>query len=281
MKLKISTRMSFTFIFTPKTCASAFVAPFMGVYTEGSLTVRNRLRHLVLCVLLILASIQQVFSQQPTYTPSLPCLSSIGNAAPVTRNSFSAGSLAVRSVSGGAGMVINDLWKVKTDAYGQVGVFHTMTVSSSTLSVCVNQPSNSRQFALYFYAGGVCTGAVIAAPTVANDGQVTGVVELITLNPVWIGLTLNADYVLVVKTTLGANCASIMSTHAGYYGNAVPCPVGGTAPTLSPTTISNTCPTTPVNLNSLVTSSPANTRVRWRTVATNPTPADSIVTPSV
>jgi alpha-tubulin suppressor-like RCC1 family protein len=60
------------------------------------------------------------------------------------------------------------------------------------------------------------------------------------------------------------------------------CLAGATAPTLSATTISNICLATTVNLNSLVTSViPNGTRLRWHTVATNPTVADSIATPSV
>jgi uncharacterized repeat protein (TIGR01451 family) len=60
------------------------------------------------------------------------------------------------------------------------------------------------------------------------------------------------------------------------------CVAGVTAPTLSGTTLSNTCPTTTVNLNSLVTSAiPNGTRLRWHTVASNPTVADSVATPSV
>jgi Cadherin domain len=56
----------------------------------------------------------------------------------------------------------------------------------------------------------------------------------------------------------------------------------GVAPILSGTTLPNSCPTTTVNLNSLVTSTtPSGTRLRWHTVATNPTATDSVATPSV
>jgi hypothetical protein len=51
---------------------------------------------------------------------------------------------------------------------------------------------------------------------------------------------------------------------------------------LSGTTLSNTCPTTTVNLNSLHTGTiPNGARLRWHTVATNPTTLDSVATPSV
>jgi large repetitive protein len=60
------------------------------------------------------------------------------------------------------------------------------------------------------------------------------------------------------------------------------CNAGTTAPSVSATTLTNTCPTTTVNLNSLVTSTtPSGARLRWHTVATNPTAADSVATPSV
>jgi hypothetical protein len=60
------------------------------------------------------------------------------------------------------------------------------------------------------------------------------------------------------------------------------CTAGATAPTLSGTTLTNTCPTTTVNLNSLHTGTePNGSRLRWHTVATNPTTADSVATPSV
>jgi hypothetical protein len=65
--------------------------------------------------------------------------------------------------------------------------------------------------------------------------------------------------------------------------NACPiCVAGTTAPTLNGTTISNTCPTTTVNLNSLLTSTaPSGARLRWHTVATNPTASDSVANPSL
>jgi Bacterial Ig domain len=56
----------------------------------------------------------------------------------------------------------------------------------------------------------------------------------------------------------------------------------GVAPTLSGTTLSNTCPATTVNLNSLVTgTAPSGTILRWHTVSTNPTVADFVATPSL
>jgi hypothetical protein len=64
--------------------------------------------------------------------------------------------------------------------------------------------------------------------------------------------------------------------------NPVVCLAGTTAPSVSATTLSNTCPAVTVNLNSLVTSTaPSGTRLRWHTVSTNPTAADSVATPSV
>jgi Cadherin domain len=64
--------------------------------------------------------------------------------------------------------------------------------------------------------------------------------------------------------------------------NCVLCVAGTTAPSVSATTLSNTCPTTTVDLNSLHTGTiPNGARLRWHTVATNPTVADSVATPSV
>jgi hypothetical protein len=60
------------------------------------------------------------------------------------------------------------------------------------------------------------------------------------------------------------------------------CAAGTTAPSVSATTLSNNCPATTVNLNSLVTSAtPSGARLRWHTVPTNPMVADSVATPSV
>ena len=60
------------------------------------------------------------------------------------------------------------------------------------------------------------------------------------------------------------------------------CSAGTTAPSVSATTLSNICPTTTVDLNSLVTSAtPSGARLRWHTVSTNPTAADFVATSSV
>jgi hypothetical protein len=78
------------------------------------------------------------------------------------------------------------------------------------------------------------------------------------------------------------NAASLGGGAPNLTANTSITTASGVAPTLSGTTLSNTCPTTTVNLNSLVTSTaPSGTRLRWHTVSTNPTVADSVATPSL
>jgi large repetitive protein len=60
------------------------------------------------------------------------------------------------------------------------------------------------------------------------------------------------------------------------------CSAGTIAPSVSANTLINSCPTTTANLNALHTGTiPNGARLRWHTVATNPTAADSVATPSV
>jgi hypothetical protein len=89
------------------------------------------------------------------------------------------------------------------------------------------------------------------------------------------GLAASTTYQVVVKDDVSA----CISTATSSVINAQPVI---STPTLSGTTLVNSCPVTTVNLNSLVTSTePSGTRLRWHTVATNPTAADSVATPSV
>ena len=65
------------------------------------------------------------------------------------------------------------------------------------------------------------------------------------------------------------------------YTLTVACSAGTTAPALSATTKTVTCPATTADLTSLVTSTPpTGTRTQWHTVATNPTNADSVLNPA-
>jgi hypothetical protein len=84
------------------------------------------------------------------------------------------------------------------------------------------------------------------------------------------------------KYHLEYNNGSCVIKSADYYVFLLACSAGTTAPTLSGTTAVNTCPTTTANLNALHTGTiPNGSRLRWHTVATNPTAADSVATPSV
>lgn len=166
----------------------------------------------------------QIAFAQPSYNSSLACQTANATAAVVTKGSITYAGLAKRTVSGAANSVLTEAWKVTTDANGQVGFAHSFTTNSTLLNsnTCLNQTSNSRQFALYNYTGNTCNGSAIA-PTNLNDGQaIGGTGETNRLNPAWVGLTPNTDYVVVVKITVGSACIGIIETAAGYYGNVQP-----------------------------------------------------------
>ena len=169
----------------------------------------------------------QTFAQ-PSYNPALTCATS--NATPnlLTKESMAYSGLTARPVSGGPNAVITESWKVKADVNGQLGFFHGISVTALTadLTNCINQTSNDRQFALYDYTGNICAGSSIA-PSMVNDGITstqTGGSETNTLNPAWTGLTPNADYVVIVRTTVAATCTGISNTYGGYYGNVAQVP---------------------------------------------------------
>ncbi|WP_374755141.1 hypothetical protein [Arcicella aurantiaca] len=121
------------------------------------------------------------------------------------------------------GTVITESWKVKADANGQLGFFHGIQTLAGFFSgqTCLDNTSNSRQFALYSYTGNVCSGTAIA-PTTTNGGVAHGGSESNSLNPEWLTLTPNGDYVVIVKTTVGSSCSDLNATYGGYYGNVVP-----------------------------------------------------------
>jgi hypothetical protein len=217
---------------------TVFVFAFVGIFTNkagGILFVKTLTKTENFFTLLKVALVILTFSlgsfqtfAQPSYNPALTCATS--NATPnlLTKESMAYSGLTARPVSGGANAVINESWKVKADVNGQLGFFHGIVVTASlaNLTNCVNQTSNNRQFALYSYTGNVCSGSSIAPATV-NDGITstqTGGTETNTLNPAWTGLTPNADYVVIVRTTVGASCASIANTYGGYYGNVAQLP---------------------------------------------------------
>lgn len=183
----------------------------------------GRPHRLALWLLLLLISGREAFAQ-PSYNASLACQTANATAAVVTKGSITYAGLAKRTVSGGANSVLTEAWKVTTDANGQVGFAHSFTVNYSLLfgGACLDQTSNARQFALYNYSGGACSGTAIA-PTITNDAQaIGGTAETNRLNPAWTGLTPNTDYVVIVKITVGSSCTGISQTAAGYYGSVQP-----------------------------------------------------------
>jgi hypothetical protein len=191
-------------------------------YIHGWFSDLSTLSKVTLIILTFGVGNFQTFAQS-SYNPALTCATS--NATPnlLTKESMAYSGLTARTVSGGANAVINESWKVKADVNGQLGFFHGIVVTALTANVnnCVNQTSNNRQFALYSYTGNICSGSSIAPATV-NDGITstqTGGSETNTLNPSWTGLTPNADYVVIVRTTVGASCTGINNTYGGYYSN--------------------------------------------------------------
>jgi hypothetical protein len=81
------------------------------------------------------------------------------------------------------------------------------------------------------------------------------------------------------KTTNDSLCLGVSNT---LHYNVCVCPAGIVAPTLSATTLNNSCPLLTANLNSLVTSTPpSGSVVQWHTANTNPSAANRVATPSV
>jgi hypothetical protein len=162
---------------------------------------------------------------QPSHNASLSCIATNATPNALTKATTNYPNLTIKSYTGtqGTGTVITESWKVTTDANGQLGFFHGFQVTAGLFSgqTCLDNTSNSRQFALYSYAGNTCTGAAIA-PTTTNGGVAHGGSETNSLNPEWLGLTPNSDYVVIVKTTVGSSCNDLVGTYAGYYGNVVP-----------------------------------------------------------
>ncbi len=184
---------------------------------------------LALWILLLLVSGQIAFAQ-PSYNASLSCIASTNTPNALTKSTITYAALTPQAKAGtqGVGAVITESWKVKADVDGQLGFFHGLQISALLGSEinCLNNTSNTRQFALYSYAGNVCSGSAIA-PTTLNDGILnsqTGGGETNNLNPAWTGLTPNADYVVIVKTTVGASCLDLLNTYGGYYGNVAQIP---------------------------------------------------------
>ncbi|MCU0467176.1 MAG: hypothetical protein MUF58_01125 [Arcicella sp.] len=175
----------------------------------------------------------QLFFQSassPAYNGALPCIATNSTPNLLTKENIAYANFTAKPYAGtqGVGTVINESWKVKADANGQLGFFHGIQVNAllGNQTICLNNTSDSRQFALYSYTGNVCSGSSIA-PTIINDGipnSQTGGGETNNLNPAWTGLTPNGDYVVIVSTTVGANCLDLLNTYAAYYGNVVQVP---------------------------------------------------------
>ena len=106
----------------------------------------------------------------------------------------------------------------------------------------------------------------------------------------WVKIPSTVDATSILGGTSSLTAGSITTnatltpnTYLVYtLASALVCNAGVVAPILSATTVSNTCPTTTVDLNSYVTSiTPNGARLRWHTVSSSPTNADSVATPSV
>jgi Bacterial Ig domain/Bacterial cadherin-like domain len=115
-------------------------------------------------------------------------------------------------------------------------------------------------------SGGSYTGTS-TSPVVKNLGNTVGNTPT----------TLGVPTIATTGQTVGNSLNGAVQS-----ANCTPCAAGTTAPALSGTTITNTCPATFVNLNSLHTgTAPAGSRLRWHTVAINPTPADSVANANI
>jgi hypothetical protein len=118
-----------------------------------------------------------------------------------------------------------------------------------------------------------------------NIDPLTGVVTFVASPDFELPTDADGNNIYLIKIKVCDNGNPILCTTkdvAITVTNVIECLASTNAPTLSATTLANVCPTTTVDLNSLVTSTtPNGARLRWHTVATNPTAADSVATPSV
>ncbi len=219
----VALRINTAHLFNPQRSLCVEIYYFLLGYFQTQ--VKNRFHLLLISNLVILT---HGAMSQASHNGSLPCITSNANAAALTKSTVTYAASTVRPVSGGPNSILNESWKVKADVNGQVGFFHGFQINSTTANstTCLEQTSNTRQFTLYNYTGNVCSGTSIA-PLNVNDGITktqTGGAETNTMNPAWSGLTPNGDYVVIVKTTVGAACLGILNTYGAYYGNVAQVP---------------------------------------------------------
>jgi large repetitive protein len=194
---------------------------------------------------------------------------------------------------------------------GTVITWHTAAVATGANKVADPTQATTTggpYYASYCNIAGVCYGNTATAVTVTNI-SCTAAIKTITCPTATFDLTtlLSAappiNTVLQWRTAAGVvvpnatqvsngtylpvyydatnNCTGNLGAPVNVVCSASSCSAGTTAPTLSGTTISNTCPATSINLNSLSTSTaPSGTRLRWHTVGINPTAADSVANPA-
>ncbi len=114
-------------------------------------------------------------------------------------------------------------------------------------------------------------GAGFTSSNVSN-GMLTGTVNS---NGIPQYTPLPANYSNTAGQTVGT------SQNASSYDINCPCIAGSTAPSLIGTSLSNICPDTTVNLNSLFTGTPpSGTRLVWSTVSNATSATDTITTPT-
>jgi hypothetical protein len=205
-----------------ESCDSFTQAKATFAYADNGISIlQRRYFHLTLWILMLMTGFQQINAQIPSYNASLACIPNTLTADAKTKATSTYAALTAHPIAGtqGPAVSITESWKVTTDANGNIGFFHGLQINASIANglTCLNQTSNSREYALYSYAGNVCTGSAIA-PTILNDGVVAGGSETNPMNPSWTGLSPNANYVIIVKTTVGASCIDLLNTYAGYYG---------------------------------------------------------------
>ena len=173
-------------------------------------------------LLMVSISLGRAYTQA-THDANLTCIANTLTADAKTKATTTYAALTPHAIAGtqGTGVSITESWKLIADSNGDLGFFHGLQISATSGNqiTCLNNTSNTRQYALYSYAGNTCTGSAIV-PTILNDGVAAGGGETNPMNPAWAGLTPNGTYVIIVKTTVGASCSDLLNTYGGYYGKA-------------------------------------------------------------
>lgn len=111
---------------------------------------------------------------------------------------------------------------VRSDANGALGLINEITIQYQTYptnqSTAITNTVATRKASLYLRDGSTtdCTGPEIQA---LRKGSYSS-----TLNPEYVGLTPNTDYIVVIQTTVASNALAYIKSCVRYYGGFVSTP---------------------------------------------------------